>query len=113
MSDITSSERLRLRGGKKREGVRQLRIAKTSSGRIKRSMAVMTKPNFSILKRGNRYTLRANDVSKGVVAQVRSFLANKTGQAYVDGEKMSKKAAFRYIVSQLQQKTVQVVFRRK
>jgi hypothetical protein len=112
MSDITSSERLRLRGGKKREGVRQL-IAKTSSGRIKRSMAVMTKPNFSILKRGNRYTLRANDVSKGVLAQVRSFLKNKTGQAYVDGEKMSKKAAFRYIVSQLQQKTVQVVFRRK
>ena len=55
----------------------QQRTPKASSGQIKRSLAVMAKQNFSILKRGNRYTLRATDVTKGVLAQVKSFLKNQ------------------------------------
>ena len=72
----------------------------------------MGRQNFSILKRGNTYTVRAKQVTDGVRAQIRSLLKKK-GRVYVDGEKMSRPAAFRYILSQLIKRAVQVVFRRK
>ena len=78
----------------------------------KKTLAVMAKQNFSILKRGNTYIVRARQVTEGVLAQIRSLL-KKAGRVYVDSEKMSKAAAFRYIASQLQKRAVQVVFRRK
>ena len=71
------------------------------------------RPTFSILRRGNSYTLRATEITQGVLAQIKAFLHKKKGQVYVFSEKMTKEAAFRYIVSQLHKRNVIVTFRRR
>ena len=110
---MSDRDRLRLRGGRKQGPGRPQRPRRVASSQVKQNLAVLGRQNFSILKRGNRYTLRAKDITKGVLAQIKSFLKNKKGQAYVDGEKMSRDAAFRYIVAQLRNRAVEVAFRRK
>ena len=87
--------------------------ARASDRRRYKSLAVMKAPNFSLRKAGNRYTLRAVSVTEGVLLQVRSFLRTKKGKPYVDGQRMTKEAAFRYISLALRKRAVQVVFRRR
>ena len=75
------------------------------------NLARLSNPNFSIKKRGNVYTLAANDVTPGVLSQVRAFLRNKTGSPFINGGKMSKNAAYKYIVATLRQGAVEIMFR--
>ena len=98
---------------KPRRHVRSRRSArqKQETERRKGNWAVMSHPNFSIKKVGRTFTLTARSVTEGVLSQIRSFL-KKTGKPLVDGEKMTKKAAFRYISTQLRNKPVQVRFQR-
>jgi hypothetical protein len=76
-------------------------------------LAGLKGPSFSIQKTGNRYILSAQEVTDSVMSQVKAFLNRKSGQVYIDNEKMSKPAALRYLSANLGKKRVQVVFRRK
>ena len=76
-------------------------------------MAVLRRANFSIQKAGNKYTLSAKDVNEAVLQQIKAFLARKTGSPYINGQKMSKPAALRYISANLAKKAIEVMFRRR
>jgi hypothetical protein len=78
-----------------------------------KDLAGLKGPSFSIQKTGNRYILSAQEVTDSVMSQVKAFLNRKSGQVYIDNEKMSKPAALRYLSANLGKKRVQVVFRRK
>ena len=78
-----------------------------------RDLAVLRRANFSIQKAGNKYTLSATDVNEAVLEQIKAFLRRKTGTPYINGQKMSKPAALRYISANLRKKAVVIMFRRR
>ena len=85
--------------------------SKPSTGR--RTRQRLERPNFSIKRSGRSFTLFAREVNDAVLNAVKAFLRNRKGVLYVDGSKMTKAAALRYISVQLRKKGVIVSFRRR
>ena len=87
-------ERRRGRVQKKRD-----RTQKRRRGPAKRRIDRLARPNFSLQKLSqNRYILHVINVTKGVVAQVRSLLLKVPGMSLtVNGRMIAKKDALREI----------------
>ena len=90
------------------------RVAKSSKRSTgQRTRQRLERPNFSIKRSGRSFTLFAREVNDAVISAVKAFLRNRKGVLYVDGSKMTKAAAIRYISVQLRKKGVVVSFRRR
>ena len=96
-----------------RPAIRRRSTTRTAQEQRPIDLAVLRRANFSIKKSGNRYTLAAKDVNDSVLEQIKAFLNRKTGKVYIDGDKMSKPAALRYISANLRKGAIEVVFRRR
>ena len=93
---------------------RRRRAVQSRTERRPMVLAQLKKPTFSIRKAGNRYTLTAKaGVTDSILSQIKAFLNRTSGQPYVDGNKMTKPAALRYISANLSKKTIHILFRKR
>jgi len=65
-------------------------------------MDVQKRPSFSIRQGSGYVTLYARIMDASTREQIKAYIAKLRGKIYVDGEPMTKKAAFRYIIARLQ-----------
>ena len=105
--------RQKARPRRKRVPVRRNRgtTGRKPSGKVTRQQ--LKRPNFSFKRSGRTFTLIARDVNDAVLQAVKTFLRNRNGVLYVDGQKMSRAAALKYISVQLRKKGVTVSFRKR
>ena len=96
---------------KSRAPARRSQARKRPSGKITRTQ--LKRPNFSIKRSGRTFTLIARDVNDAVLHAVKAFLRNRKGVVYVDGRKMTRAGALKYISVQLQKQGVTVAFRKR
>ena len=87
---------------------RRSKVPRHVSGGIQ-GMDVQRAPNFSIEQQGpSTYLFVARRVNAGVRTQIASFLRRVRGKLFVNGERMSKRAALKKIPSLLRKGTVEI-----